>query len=624
MKRRSCMALLVVCMLAVPVWGEFNGYEALSDWNAIANAKTGVVAGLASSYDRSGANVDYNFYELPIGHQTTAVDPVTIVELDGPGVITRFWMPHAVADRGFNVKMTIDGAVHEINTTTDVLLGGNYGYMQSPFVGTQIGGQVSYEPIVFQSSLLIESNNLAGYRHYYQYGYQKLPAGTTVTAYTGTLTGAQQTARGAVTAMVNNVGDNPAGPSGSAVVSSLGPAGVGAAASVSLANLSGSGTIRRLNVKMAGASDADLDGLRLRVRYDGSQDNAIDVPVSQFFGAGHGRVPYKSLPLGTDGDDGFYCYWPMPYRQGATVELYNDTGNVINIDSAAVEYEPGDVAPDAGYLGAVYNSVAPTTASTYELLRVGGRGHYVGNLLWLDRQTDGWYGRLALEGDDIITVDVDGASPTVLYGTGLEDAYNGGYYYNHIAERNDEPDGMDPYSGTGPYHGLLRMNHPESGGGGDSYSHTDQYRWLIGDPVPFTDGIEVLIENYYGASAPTSFGSTAFYYIVTVIPGDANGDGTVDLQDFGLLKANFGGPGGWGDGDFNGDGAVDLQDFGILKSNFGTAGGGAIPEPITLGIMIIGAGPLLARRRRRNSAAHRRQPGARRASRANGVSRNNR
>ena len=230
------LALVCVCARA-----EFNGYEALSDWNAIANAKTGVVAGLASSYDRSGANVDYNFYELPIGHQTTAVDPVTIVELDGPGVITRFWMPHAAADRGFNVKMTIDGAVHEINTTTDVLLGGSYGYMQSPFVGTQIGGQVSYEPIVFQSSLLIESNNLAGYRHYYQYGYQKLPAGTTVTAYTGTLTGAQQTARGAVTAMVNNVGDNPAGPSGSAVVSSLGPAGVGAAASVSLANLSGNG-----------------------------------------------------------------------------------------------------------------------------------------------------------------------------------------------------------------------------------------------------------------------------------------------------------------------------------------------------------------------------------------------
>ncbi len=68
--------------------------------------------------------------------------------------------------------------------------------------------------------------------------------------------------------------------------------------------------------------------------------------------------------------------------------------------------------------------------------------------------------------------------------------------------------------------------------------------------------------------------------------GDANFDGRVNLDDFGILKANFGlGIGGnavayWAQGNFDGDRDVDLSDFGILK---GAIGGGAgfvpVPEP---------------------------------------------
>ncbi|MFW6155490.1 MAG: right-handed parallel beta-helix repeat-containing protein [Planctomycetota bacterium] len=79
-------------------------------------------------------------------------------------------------------------------------------------------------------------------------------------------------------------------------------------------------------------------------------------------------------------------------------------------------------------------------------------------------------------------------------------------------------------------------------------------RDILGTPVPQGHGPDI------GA-----------YEYVARLPGDADGDGDVDLDDFVLLKQNFGMPAGAtaADGDFDGDGDVDLDDFVILKQHFG-------------------------------------------------------
>ncbi|MFW6155458.1 MAG: PEP-CTERM sorting domain-containing protein [Planctomycetota bacterium] len=78
------------------------------------------------------------------------------------------------------------------------------------------------------------------------------------------------------------------------------------------------------------------------------------------------------------------------------------------------------------------------------------------------------------------------------------------------------------------------------------------------------------------------------------LPGDADLDGDVDLDDFVILKRHFGIGGTWGEGDFDGDSDVDLDDFVILKNNFGLH---TVPEPATVTLLAIGAA-VLGRRRR--------------------------
>jgi hypothetical protein len=55
--------------------------------------------------------------------------------------------------------------------------------------------------------------------------------------------------------------------------------------------------------------------------------------------------------------------------------------------------------------------------------------------------------------------------------------------------------------------------------------------------------------------------------LVVACPGDADGDGDVDLDDLLLVLGNFGGT---GSGDVDGDNDVDLDDLLLVLGAFGT------------------------------------------------------
>ena len=86
------------------------------------------------------------------------------------------------------------------------------------------------------------------------------------------------------------------------------------------------------------------------------------------------------------------------------------------------------------------------------------------------------------------------------------------------------------------------------------------------------------------------------------LEGDANLDGVVDVADFNIWNSNkFQPTDGWCFADFNADGVTDVGDFNIWNGNKFTASSdaAAVPEPGTLGLLLIGLIGFFSAKRRR-------------------------
>ncbi|MFG1905851.1 DUF2961 domain-containing protein [Kribbella sp. NPDC048928] len=244
-------------------------------------------------------------------------------------------------------------------------------------------------------------------------------------------------------------------------------------------------------------SDTLLAGVRVQVTVDGQK--RVDAPLGEFFGSGLGEDPVRSLFFAMDPDGWYSSWWPMPYVARATVKLVNTTAYPLKgqaeVTSAADGRKAAELATGKiGYFTAISQRGETTQGSDWNFADVVGRGKFVGvsqtmEGLLADGNTRGY-----LEGDE--RVYVDGERTPAIHGTGTEDYYESGWYFN-----------AGTYSS--PFHG----NSAHEVRAGFCTNECDgAWRLHITDSVAFENQLNFGIEHGQQDDHPAIYGSTAFLY----------------------------------------------------------------------------------------------------------------
>ncbi len=255
-----------------------------------------------------------------------------------------------------------------------------------------------------------------------------------------------------------------------------------------IASLKGPGMIVGMWFTIMSSDDHFLRRILLRAYWDDEKTPSVEVPVGDFFGTGfaykHYLTPYLGMSSG-----GYYCYLPMPFAKAARVEIVNETGQEIQSFYYHINWRTLDAAPgdDIGYFHAAWRREPRTsTDKPYVILEARGRGQLVGVNMSMQGYDNGMQ---YLEGDELVYV--DGETTPSFRGTGTEDYFNGGWYFNKGEF-------------AAPFHGLVLKD--------DTLSRIAAYRFHVQDAISFTSSLRFVIEHGDQNSEIADYSSTAYWY----------------------------------------------------------------------------------------------------------------
>ncbi|MGW6276760.1 DUF2961 domain-containing protein [Kribbella sp. NPDC055071] len=246
------------------------------------------------------------------------------------------------------------------------------------------------------------------------------------------------------------------------------------------------------------SSDSLLAGVRVQVTIDG--EKRVDAPIGEFFGSGLGEDPVRSLFFAMDSTGWYSSWWPMPYAGRAKVTLVNKSAYPLTGQAEVTSSRDPRKAIDlvtgkTGYFTAISQRGRTTQGSDWNFANVSGRGKFVGvshtmEGLLADGNTRGY-----LEGDERAYVDSE-RTPAI-HGTGTEDYYESGWYFN-----------AGTYST--PFHG----NSAHEVRAGFCTNECDgAWRLHITDSIAFQNQLDIGIEHGQQDDHPAVYGSTAFLYL---------------------------------------------------------------------------------------------------------------
>ena len=218
---------------------------------------------------------------------------------------------------------------------------------------------------------------------------------------------------------------------------------------------------------------ANHQDMLLRIYWDGQERPGVEAPVGDFFANAFGqRSEVISLPVVVEDADSYNCFWHMPFRKSARVEIVNQSEKPINLLYYNIDWIKKDSLPeDTPYFYAQYRQEYPAEkGKDYVILDTKGKGHYVGTVLSVRTRSPSWFG----EGDE--KVYIDGEAKPSIWGTGTEDYFLSAWGLKRTST---------------PYFGVSYFDQWGIVGG-----HTSAYRWHIDDPLVFNTGIKFTIEHF--------------------------------------------------------------------------------------------------------------------------------
>ncbi len=437
-------------------------------------------AALIASTDPTGGNDDFGHFlrDGPPGWKVMA-------DVSGPGFVSRFWFTGA-RDGGHRVRLFFDDeATPRVDMSLAEFCGGSPPH-QPPFAAYENYAWYNLIPLPFARRFVAMCEAPAKPRDklYFQINVNALPPESVVVSFPGSFS---EEERAALADVARRWQYGPVFDALSEQTFQWIRPGEERAWGETAA---GPGLISAIAFELDAESLPDaqartlaLRDVRLLMYWDGASEPSVAAPLGDFFGNGWQRVSHASA-LWRTREWTFEARWPMPFRKSARVALYNAAPTPLRF-RAAWRVEPNPTPERLGYFHAEFRRSGPGAGAPHTALEARGRGHYAGIVLSAVGATKTGYA--LLEGDELIRR--DGERLPGWQGTGLEDYFNGGWYYQNVLAR--------------PLHGLTFK----------APYRTVQHRIHALDRVAFEREIELAFERGPRNAEPGWMESVAFYYL---------------------------------------------------------------------------------------------------------------
>ncbi|OBJ17324.1 glycoside hydrolase family 172 protein [Mycobacterium colombiense] len=458
-----------------------------------------------SSFDRSGGDFD-----ISTGNRNGSggcLGPggagCVIAEDHGAGEIDSIWLTRDggnVRALG-NIRIELDGQA-VVDAPLQSLVDGKLG---APFVWPLVanaaqspGGVYIKVPMPYQRSMRV---SVTSHLEYYHVDYRQFPDADGVNTFSPSDPALD------VLDTLKSAGVVDPKPAAAGAAHSTRVSDLAGGAAQTIAESTGSASISELRLQLPEQAAEQLDGLRLQVEFDGR--TLVDSPLGEFFGAGLGANPVRSLMFGTsvqpDGSLVLCDWWPMPFAQAARVTLVNAgagpvTGIVSDVATAPdAQWAPALTSGRAGYFTARSHAGPTAAGQDWVFAEEQGRGKFVG----VSHTIRGYRTRTAFSDDAPYFLEgaervyTDGAASPQWYGTGTEDLYEGGWYFKngtHFSDPlNGQPDQRTATGGCADYCVAV-------------------YRIMLADAIGYHSGIRFGIEHGKRNMVEPDYSSTAFLY----------------------------------------------------------------------------------------------------------------